>query len=252
MGLPVILYETDVHIEKEDYVHEVFENLVHSSAFEIDNSYNTESHPIIGITFNNDIDGIKLINTTTNVEVVCEYPFLAGESIQIEDGGIYKDGIELDCIYTGILKIKENSVNEFKIEISPVNDTSVNIDLFSIKAIGSSEILAHLESFKWSKKSNLIPNTIGLNKKIGKYILNDYNYQFSINKLWDDNYFFEIDDECTYRLRFEINDTAIGVQPQNFYLCGCKFEDYDLSGGRDVKYSESISGYFNSIFNQIK
>lgn len=249
MGYPITFFETSAYIVKEELVTEQFLDKVHNSTFAIDNTKNIKRKPIIILTFKDSISSLKLKNTTTNVEVNIIQDFTIGQQIQIEYDAVYQGNSEINSNYNGILVLKENSINTFQVELIPDLSVGIDIEVIYNKYPEEYEEFIYLEDVKIVETNSLRRISGGIGNKIAKgYEVEETNYNFTIGQLWHKSSLFNIDNDSYYRIRFKTDDDIGGIESQDLYLCGCKFDNHEISGRRGGFYSENLTGVAINLF----
>ena len=245
--VPIISFETDIFISEEVPVSLFFKGIGNTGAFSVDNKYNLGQKPIIKITVLSDITQIKLTNVTTGVSVDVINSLTLNDILTVEADATFKGEIEVDSAYTGMFTLKENCINEYSVEITPISST-VDIEFTYNKSNSNGGIQYFVDTFTISDINDLyeIPGNIISQKALGHSLVKT-GYSFLINQLWYKDY-FSLSKNKTYTIRYETKENSSRIEYITYCLCGCMFGEIGLEEKDGELCRKNITGVACDLF----
>lgn len=253
MGLPMISYDIDLIIKKELYTTQSNSEISTNTTITFDNTHNLKRDLDMTLTVTSPFSSLT-ISSITNGCVITVAPsagIISDEIINVFKDSVYKTSgstlVELSgvTISNGIFKIEEDYNNQLRFTISPATGT-INGVFGWIKPSDVSHVIGYTESFSFnenrelgSKKNNV--NDLYTDKL---YTQNIPPGDFSIDKLYFENYFL-IDNDDTYQIEFKTADDApTNVDDISTFLCGAKFTTVGYSYSEGDMIKEGLRGNF--------
>lgn len=244
MAKPVISsFESNIIIAEEVLFSQTFTDISNNGTFAINNSGNMEREPLIVITLNNALTELTLTNQTSNIGIVISGSLNAGDVYTIYNDSAYKNNVEVDASFTGIFNLKENCINNFRIALKPV-DASIDINFSWQKPSDTKRIEAYVQGFSINETEVATRRPFGGLKKIARdYISTEINYDFSIDKLFYDDYYLNYDKTKRYTIQWQTDNTYDNkINTYDYYLCNCKFTNIGFSYSDNELIKEGVSG----------
>ena len=241
LGIPIVDFDTDILISKEEAITQEFTNIVNNGRIELDNRLNQNSYITFLITPLNDMTSIKVKNTTLQTQFTINANVAMNSEILVKDYLAYLNTIEIPISFIAPFYVQENVLNELIFEFSPITATA-NIQVIWQCASSTIETQAFIQGF------NITESKETVKKPQGKYnypvSVKSKMYKFSIDKLMVDSEFFNImeDDSSFYRIIYRTDSRIDGIEQQLYSLCGCSFEEFGVSQSENSLIKLSISG----------
>lgn len=248
MPQAISFLETSAIIEKElDYT-QLNNGVTYNQQIVYDNRYNLESEPSIIVSSPDaTILYLRVSNLTTGSYVIID-AMLIGDITLTKYWTHYNNGTELDATYNAPFFLRENAENVIQFSFIP-NDATLNLKVTWKKACDQGKTLAYLDGFTIQETNNYKQiNKVMFNTSPDN-ILDTVEYKFSINRLWYETYFLDDDKKTTYRITYKTDDgISEAITKQVWYLCGCVFDNLEISGSGSDLNKENISGIAEKKF----
>jgi hypothetical protein len=227
--------DMEIFIEPEEAYIQSNSSLTHSGTITLDNRGNMSQEPTFVIEVNDALTSFTITNVTTGISATVPSTTLsAGISLTVYNDSIYRNSgstlTEISATFTGVFNLKENVSNTISFSLTPSVATSINVDTTWIKPNGNAVSQHYVEGFSINenitqirKKSNI------LNKTTTGFIDQEIDYDFSIDKLYQDKQIIDIDKTKSYRITYKTDPNIGAILPITHHLSGCKFNGYSIS-----------------------
>lgn len=253
-NVPIHSLETDIVIAEEVETTQSISNSGNNSTITIDNRKNLQREPIITITLlDNTLTSITITNTTTNQNVVITnldpgYP--SGTILTVYNDAVYdSEGNEVPAVFSSLFNISENAQNTLRFNIVPITGSHIDASVKLIKASDTERTEAFVQGFNISETITLTPRQINkLNHYSNGHIANDINFTFSIERLFWDNYYLNLDPKKSYCIFWRTDTSVTDINQYDFALCGCKFSTIGISQRENDMVKEALQGSACKLF----
>lgn len=244
-NVPILNLETSLFLEEEiDYI-QSSASLSNGSTITLDNSGNMKKHPIINITLNEEFTaGLTVTNQTTGISVVIADPtisYAVDTIFTIYSDSVFIGNTEISAIFSAPFVIAENIINTLIFTLPEGNTVDVSIQW--TRPNGSQIEELYVQNFSLNQVDTITKFQVNkLNKHTYGYYTTDTTYNFTIDKLFYDNYHFKIDSSKSYRLSWKTDTDVSDIEHMTKYLCGVKFSSIGISHGEAELIKEGLQG----------
>ncbi|MDP4224818.1 MAG: hypothetical protein Q8910_00410 [Bacteroidota bacterium] len=249
MALPIASAEMDVIIERESEITRSFTHKATTNTILLDNYGNVRKTPKIKVVAEGSISSLTITNTTFNCSIQINTSLVAGDTILIDDYRAFKNNVEIDVVFSAPFYIEENCINNIQFTI--VGGSTINIDFTWKQPSGNVYKQMYVRRFSLNENKTFQRRAGGIIRPYKRgSVYQDSDYQFSLEKDWYFDDIFDDQDDTTYRIFYQTDETNAdtGTLLQTYCLCGCRFESHQLNQQDGQIISESFSGFADRRF----
>lgn len=254
MPFPIDSFDiVDLIIRRETVNSEIHSNLSNQSVIELDNTGNIERNGVFTLNLNNSISSMVLSNITTGKTISLSNTSTlvlgSGSVFTIYEDSAYSGISEVSSSLNGIFSIGENAVNSIRVNISPASTRTIDIGVDWVRPSDVSTIVSYVEGFAINENRNVRKGGVNLlNKYASKYNIQDINFDFSIDKMWLNDWFHEEDPDETYNIKWETDPAISDIEQQVYYLSGVSFNNLSWNQANNEVVKEGVRGNFCKKF----
>jgi hypothetical protein len=245
-NVPIMSLECDIIIEEESLFTQTLSNAVNNATITLDNRGNLERNPIISITLlDNALTNITITNTTTSktVTITKSSGYVQNTVLTVYNDSVYVSGAEVSATFSSLFNISENAQNTLRFNVTPASDSHIDVSVQWVKPSGVQRTEAYIQGFNLNQTETVIKKQINkLNKYTNDYFTTEVNYDLNIDRLFWDDYYFEIDTSKRYRITWKTDVAATDINQYTYYLCGCKFNSIGISQSEVDMIKEGLRG----------
>lgn len=222
------------------------DNIIQNDEYLFDDNY----------IFNDDINGSTLINYLFGVEdgqqIITEDALIElnyGDVFKIDNMLVYINGEDEDVIFNSPLFLFENKINNFELLLDSSSYGSFNLYVTYKKADTAQEKTFYVEGFSVEEVRDQQGIKTNTNPYFSGYSNTEISYNVSIDRLWYDSWFSDIQNNDTFQLIFKTDDNLEDVEQQKYYLSGVSFSN--LSKTQDTGIiKEGVTGKACRVFKE--
>ena len=248
MPFPIDSFDLlDLKISKEITTPQEEIGISDTDTISINNVGNSQQNPIITITLNDDfVSGFTVANTTTGISIVIPNPpaeskYDTGTIFTIYHDAVYQDGVETNITLSAPFVIAENFINILSFDL-PDGIVSVDVSVSWVRPSPVETVIGYVENFAINEVRTQTKGQVNkLTKFTNQYITQDIAYDFSIDKLWIDNW-FQDEGDYSYHLEWQTDGEVTDINQLSYHLCGCRFNNLTWTQTDNEVVKEGIRG----------
>jgi hypothetical protein len=248
-SFPVISYDGSIIIYPVVYQTQTNNGVSNNTTISIDNTHNLQRDLEMTLTLSESLSSIVISNLTNSHVLTISSStgaIASGTELHIYKDSVYRvsglTSVEASAAFSGgFFKLDEDSSNELKFNISPTSGKVDSIVGFK-KPNTTSHAITYAQNFTFSDNRTLASKKNNVTDKyVTEYYTTDIIHDFSVDRLFFENYFL-IDDDGLYQIKYDID--AEDVTSTTVYLCDAKINNITWSQSEGELVGEGVRGNF--------